>query len=65
MKETYRQKPPSVAMRLNDADKAALRVLANRLQRSQTDVVRLLVREADHILPELKSLAEAYPRPIY
>lgn len=36
---------PSLAMRLNDADKKALRDLSARLGKSQTETVRVLVRE--------------------
>jgi len=39
------QPPPTVAMRLNDADKSALRELSARLGKSQTETVRVLVRE--------------------
>ncbi len=40
-----KQNPPTVAMRLNDADKSALRELSSRLGKSQTETVRVLVRE--------------------
>lgn len=40
-----KQNPPTLAMRLNDADKAALRQLSARLGKSQTETVRVLVRE--------------------
>jgi len=43
---------PSVAIRLNDPDKAALRELAKRLQRNQSETVRVLVRETLAILRE-------------
>lgn len=39
------QNPPNVAMRFNDADKHALRELSSRLGKSQTETVRVLVRE--------------------
>ena len=39
------QPPPTVAMRLNDADKSVLRELSARLGKSQTETVRVLVRE--------------------
>lgn len=39
------QKPPTVAMRLDDADKFALREVAARMGKSQTEAVRVLVRE--------------------
>ena len=46
MTETKRKQiPPTVAMRLNDADKSALRELSSRLGKSQTETVRVLVRE--------------------
>jgi len=54
---------PTVAMHLNKADKSALRDLASRLNRSQVDTVRILVREARHILPELKARAASHPQP--
>jgi len=40
-----KQNPPTLAMRLNDADKKALRQLSARLGKSQTETVRVLVRE--------------------
>jgi len=43
---------PSLALRLAPVDKAALVELAARLQRSQTDTVRVLVRETLAILKE-------------
>jgi hypothetical protein len=39
------QESPSLAMRFNDADKNALRQLSARLGKSQTETVRVLVRE--------------------
>jgi hypothetical protein len=39
------QSPPTIAMRFNDADKSALRQLSARLGKSQTETVRVLVRE--------------------
>ena len=39
------QPPPTIAMRFNDADKNALRELSARLGKSQTETVRVLVRE--------------------
>ncbi len=60
---TRKQKSPTLAMRLNEDDKNALRDLATRLNRSQTDTVRVLVREARCILPELKTRAVEYPKP--
>lgn len=43
---------PSVAMRFDKLDKAALVELASRLQMSQTQTVRVLVRETLAILKE-------------
>ncbi|MBI5944639.1 MAG: hypothetical protein HY864_09740 [Chloroflexi bacterium] len=40
-----RQNPPTIAMRLNDADKKALRIVAANMGKSQTEAVRVLVRE--------------------
>ena len=48
-------------MRLNDADKQALAGLAALLKRSQTDTIRILVREGRKILPELRTLAKDHP----
>ena len=42
----------SLAMRLDPVDKAALVELSARLQRSQTDTVRVLVRETLAIIKE-------------
>ena len=53
------QSPPTVAMRLNDADKSALRELSARLGKSQTETVRVLVRER----LAAYSLAEKSKRP--
>ena len=39
------QNPPTLAMRFNDADKFALRQLSVKLGKSQTETVRVLVRE--------------------
>ncbi len=39
------QNPPTIAMRFNDADKHALRELSARLGKSQSETVRVLVRE--------------------
>jgi predicted DNA-binding protein len=39
------QLSPTIAMRLNDEDKARLRELSSRLGKSQTETVRVLVRE--------------------
>jgi len=50
-------------MRLDEADKAALRELSEALNRSQTDTVRVLVNEARRNLPELKRRATSYPQP--
>lgn len=54
---------PNLAMRFNDHDIMALRELSAELDRSQTDTVRVLVREAHHILPELKRLSARHPKP--
>lgn len=54
---------PSVALRLNKTDKAELRNLAAKLNRTQVDTVRILVREAHLILPELKARAMSHPLP--
>lgn len=43
---------PNTAMRLSDDDKAMLKELARRLERNQTDTVRMLVRGALTILRE-------------
>lgn len=40
-----KQNPPTLAMRLNDADKKALRLVAAHMGKSQTETVRVLVRE--------------------
>lgn len=45
MKEKRKQTPPNLAMRLSKADKEALRKVAARLETSQTEAVRRLVRE--------------------
>ena len=39
------QNSPTIAMRFDDADKARLRELSSRLGKSQTETVRVLVRE--------------------
>ncbi len=54
---------PTLAMRLDDTDLSDLRDLASCLKRSQVDTVRVLVREARHILPELKARAASHPQP--
>jgi len=43
---------PSVAIRLNDNDKAALKELATRLQLNYSNTVRALVRETLLVLKE-------------
>lgn len=43
---------PSLAVRLDPAEKAMLKELAARLRRSQTETIRVLVREALAILKE-------------
>lgn len=61
MTNIRKQNPPTVAMRLNDADKAALRQLSARLGKSQTETVRVLVRErlASYSLAEKPKTANA------
>lgn len=39
------QNSPTIAMRFNDADKFALRQLSAQMGKSQTETVRVLVRE--------------------
>ena len=43
---------PTVAVRFGELDKAALKELAKRLQRNQSDTLRLLVRETLAVLKE-------------
>ena len=43
---------PTVVIRMNDPDKAALLELATRLQRNQSETVRVLVRETLAVLKE-------------
>lgn len=45
MTKKRKQNPPNVAMRLNDADKNALRLVASAMGKSQTEAVRVMVRE--------------------
>lgn len=45
MTNKQKQKSPTCSMRLNDADKKALRLVAAHMGKSQTEAVRLLVRE--------------------
>lgn len=40
-----KQNPPTLAMRLNDADKKALRLVAAHMGTSQTEAVRRMTRE--------------------
>lgn len=58
-----KQNPPTLAMRLNDADKKALRLVAAHMGKSQTETVRVLVRErlASYSLAE-KSKKTGRPR---
>ncbi len=49
------------AMRLDPTDKAALVTLAAQVGRSQTDTIRLLIRESGRVLSALQ--AADYPRP--
>lgn len=55
-----RQNSPTIAMRFNDADKSALRQLSARLGKSQTETVRVLVRErlASYSLAEKSKTAK-------
>ena len=50
---------PNVSMRFDELDKAALVELAARLRRSQTEVLRGLVRESLAILKEQDVKAES------
>ena len=43
---------PNVAIRFGELDKAALKELATRLERSQSDTLRILVRETLAVLKE-------------
>jgi hypothetical protein len=54
------QNSPTIAMRFNDADKFALRQLSARLGKSQTETVRVLVRErlASYSLTEKSKTAQ-------
>ena len=45
MTNKRKQNPPTLAMRFNDADKFALRKVAAQMGKSQTETVRVLVRE--------------------
>lgn len=45
MTDKRKQNPPNLAMRLSDADKKALRLVAAYMETSQTEAVRVLVRE--------------------
>lgn len=56
-----RQNPPTLAMRFNDADKFALRQLSVKLGKSQTETVRVLVRErlASYSLATMPKTAKA------
>lgn len=44
-KQTKTYSSPNLAMRFSDEDKARLRELSSLMMRSQTDTVRVLVRE--------------------
>ena len=55
MTNKRKQNPPTVAMRLSDADKSALRQLSERLGKSQTETVRVLVRTAWQSMNRLTS----------
>jgi hypothetical protein len=61
MTEKKKRLSPTLAMRFNDADLSDLRELSEALNRSQTDVMRVLVREARRNLPELKARAMSHP----
>lgn len=45
MKNKRKQAPPNVAMRFDPADKKALRLVAAHMGTSQSNAVRILVRE--------------------
>lgn len=45
MKGKQKSNPPSFAMRLNDADKKALRLVAAHMETSLTEAVRRMTRE--------------------
>lgn len=45
MKNKQKQAPPNVAMRFDPADKKALRLVAAHMGTSQSEAVRVLVRE--------------------
>jgi hypothetical protein len=45
MTKKRKQDPPNVAMRFNEADKKALRLVAAHMGKSQSEAVRVLVRE--------------------
>jgi hypothetical protein len=57
----------NVAIRFGELDKAALRELAQRLQRNQSDTLRILVRETLAVLKEReaqsKPVESATPQP--
>lgn len=40
-----KQNPPNIAMRFDEADKKALRLVAAHMGKSQTEAVRVMVRE--------------------
>ncbi len=46
--------------RVNQAERGMLEQLSRRLQRSQSDVLRWLIREAARVLDEDKSLGEYF-----
>ncbi|MDP1547724.1 MAG: hypothetical protein Q8L87_17080 [Anaerolineales bacterium] len=60
MTNKRKQNPPNLAMRLSDADKKALRIVAAYMGKSQTEAVRVLVRErlAKYSLPEMAKTAK-------
>jgi hypothetical protein len=64
MPKKRNQNSPTVAMRLNREDKQALRQLSERLGKSQTETVRVLVRErlASYTLVEKPKTARTNTR---
>ncbi len=60
---TRKQPVCNFAMRLGEHEKRDLVNLAAALNRSLVDTVRVLVREANTILPDLQARAAQYPKP--
>ena len=52
---------PTVAVRFGKLDKAALMELAQRLQRNQSDTLRILVRETLAVLKERDAQDQTKP----